>query len=92
MEAGHIPLAPSERSVLHVLALSAGTPAPASTSTATAAIVVARAALASRRWAHKSVVDVDDLFEQLRAVGALDGGFCVVEGRVFDEAVTLPYG
>jgi len=78
------------RSVLDVLLpLSARTPAPTTATAATSSFAVARASLASWRRAHKSIVDVDDLLEQLRAVGVLDSGLCIVKGGVLDEAVAL---
>jgi hypothetical protein len=88
-EAGHVPTLHVARSVFHVLALSARTPAPAAATATTSPLVVARASLASRWRADKRIVDIDNLLEQLCSVGALDGSFRIVECGVFDEAVAL---
>ena len=43
----------------------------------------------ARRRAHKGKVDVHGLVQQLGAVGAVDGGAGLLEGRVLDQRVAL---
>lgn len=69
--------------ILHILCVSAGTPAPPSPPTSTAPLL-ARAALACGRGPHKGKVDGDLLLEELLAVGALDCSFRFVEGGVLN--------
>jgi hypothetical protein len=76
-------------SILHIVAISTRTAAPAPSTAAASPVVVSRASLGNRRWAHEGKVDIDFLLEQLLTIGTLDGGFGIVEGRVFDEDVAL---
>jgi hypothetical protein len=80
---------PLARSVLDVFPVPTRTPTPPAATPTTSSFVFPRASLPGRRRAHKGIVDVDDLFEQLSAVGVLDGGLCIVKGGVFNEAIAL---
>jgi hypothetical protein len=77
--------------IVHVVTVASRTLAPGSSSTASALalVIVARAALAGWRRAHKGKVDGDLLLKELLAVGALDSGLCFFQGSVLDEDVAL---
>jgi hypothetical protein len=77
--------------VVHVIAFASGAPAPRPSGTAPALfpVVVARAAFASGRWAHKGEVDGDLLLEEFCAIRVFDCFLGFVEGVVLDEDVAL---
>jgi hypothetical protein len=83
------------RSVLHILAFSAGTPAPPLAATAASpvfACLVASTALVRRRGPDEGVVHHDLLLEELQAIAIFHGSFRFVEGGVLDEDVALDTG
>lgn len=69
--------------------LGLGASAAAASSPAATSATPAAAALASRRGAHESEVDLDGLFEQLGVVGAVDSGAGLLEGGVLDQRIAL---
>lgn len=71
--------------------LRAATPiwAAAATPAAATATLSSTLALARRRWANKSVVDLDGLVEKFGSVEVLDGLGGLGKGRVFDQRVSL---
>lgn len=68
--------------IARAVASAAAAAASASTCTATAAGL-------ARGWSHKGKVDLDSLVEELRLVGAIDGGAGLFEGRILNQCVAL---
>lgn len=71
--------------------LRAATPirAAAATPATATATLSSTLALAGRRWANKSVVDLNGLVEKFGSVEVLDGLSGLGKGRVFDQRVSL---
>ena len=72
--------------VVHVLAVASGAPAPRPSGAASALfpVVIARASLASWRWAYEGEVHGNLLLEELFAVRAFDRCLGFLDGVVLD--------